>query len=78
VFQVVEAQIHESSVCPDCQKKKAELAEITFLRRKKILMESALLQEKFEEQLYSRDVLTLLGEALRSFPKPSEDPRSLW
>ncbi|XP_028939985.1 LOW QUALITY PROTEIN: uncharacterized protein C8orf48 homolog, partial [Antrostomus carolinensis] len=78
VKQVVEAQIHESSVCPDCQKKKAELAEITFLRRKKILMESALLQEKFEEQLYSRDVLTLLGEALRSFPKPSEDPRSLW
>lgn len=25
-----------------------------------------------------QDVLTHIGEALRSFPKPSEDPRSLW
>ncbi|KAM7094997.1 uncharacterized protein C8orf48 homolog isoform 1-T7 [Ciconia maguari] len=78
VKQVTEAQIHESSVCPDCQKKKAELAKITFLRRKKILVESALIQEKLEEQVYSRDVLTLIGEALGSFPKPSEDPRKLW
>ncbi|KAM6252542.1 uncharacterized protein C8orf48 homolog [Spheniscus humboldti] len=78
VKQVTEAQIHESSVCPDCQKKKAELAKITFLRRKKMLMESALIQEKLEEQIYSRDALTLIGEALRSFPKPSEDPRNLW
>ncbi|KAF1659278.1 hypothetical protein FQA23_0002841, partial [Aptenodytes patagonicus] len=51
---VTEAQIHESSVCPDCQKKKAELAKTTFLRRKKMLMESALIQEKLEEQIYSR------------------------
>ncbi|KAM6057361.1 uncharacterized protein C8orf48 homolog [Theristicus caerulescens] len=78
VKQVTEAPIHESSVCPDCQKKKAELAKITFLRRKKMLMESALIQEKLEEQIYSGDVLTLIGEALRSFPKPSEDPRNLW
>ncbi|XP_055673727.1 uncharacterized protein C8orf48 homolog isoform X2 [Falco peregrinus] len=78
VKQVTEAQIHESLMCPDCQKKEAELAEITFLRQKKILMESALIQEKLEEQIYSRDVLTLIGEALRSFPKPSEDPRNLW
>ncbi|KAM9274545.1 uncharacterized protein C8orf48 homolog isoform 2-T2 [Morus bassanus] len=78
VKQVTEAQIHESSLCPDCQKKKAELAKITFLRQKKMLMESALIQEKLEEQIYSRDVLTLIGEALRSCPKPSEDPRNLW
>ncbi|XP_075291271.1 uncharacterized protein C8orf48 homolog isoform X4 [Opisthocomus hoazin] len=76
--QVTEAQIHEPSVCPDCQKQKAELAEVAFLRQKKSLMESALIQEKLEEQIYSRDVLTLIGEALRSFPKPSEDPRNLW
>ncbi|KFV39354.1 Uncharacterized protein C8orf48, partial [Tyto alba] len=76
--QVTEAQIHESSVCPDCRNKKAELAKITFLRQKKILMESALIQEKLEERIYSRDVLTCIGEALRSFPKPSEDPRNLW
>uniref|UniRef100_A0A8B9M3C1 Uncharacterized protein n=1 Tax=Accipiter nisus TaxID=211598 RepID=A0A8B9M3C1_9AVES len=78
VKQVTEAQIHQSSACPDCWKKEAELAKITFLRRKKILMESALIQEKLEEQIYSRDVLTLIGEALRSFPKPSEDPKNLW
>ncbi|XP_054694898.1 uncharacterized protein C8orf48 homolog isoform X1 [Grus americana] len=78
VKQVTEAQIHESSVCPDCQKKEAELAKVTFLRQKKILMESALIQEKLEEQIYSRDVLTHIGEAVRSLPKPSEDPRNLW
>ncbi|XP_074691496.1 uncharacterized protein C8orf48 homolog isoform X1 [Strix aluco] len=78
VKQVKEAQVHESSVCPDCQNKKAELAKITFLRQKKILMESALIQEKLEEQIYSRDVLTHIGEALRSFPKPSENPMNLW
>eukprot|EP00075_Anas_platyrhynchos_P006491 XP_021122806.2 uncharacterized protein C8orf48 homolog isoform X7 [Anas platyrhynchos] len=76
--QVTEAQVHQSSQCPDCKKKKAELAEIAFLRQKKALVERALLQEKLEEQIYSRDALTLIGETLRSFPKLSEDPRSLW
>ncbi|XP_068552789.1 uncharacterized protein C8orf48 homolog isoform X4 [Anas acuta] len=76
--QVTEAQVHRSSQCPDCKKKKAELAEITFLRQKKALVERALLQEKLEEQIYSRDALTLIGETLRSFPKLSEDPRNLW
>nr|XP_021122806.3 uncharacterized protein C8orf48 homolog isoform X6 [Anas platyrhynchos] len=76
--QVTEAQVHQSSQCPDCKKKKAELAEIAFLRQKKALVERALLQEKLEEQIYSRDVLTLIGETLRSFPKLSEDPRNLW
>ncbi|KFQ21081.1 Uncharacterized protein C8orf48, partial [Merops nubicus] len=78
VQQVIETQIHECSACPDCQEKEAELARIAFLRQKKMLMESALIQEKLEEQIYSTDVLTLLGETLRTFPKPSEDPRSLW
>ncbi|XP_048815167.1 uncharacterized protein C8orf48 homolog [Lagopus muta] len=78
IKQVTEAQVHKSSLCPDCKKKKAELAKITFLRQKKILMERALLREKLEEQIYSRDVLTLIGETLRSFPKLSEDPRNLW
>ncbi|KAM6353912.1 uncharacterized protein C8orf48 homolog [Alca torda] len=78
VKQVTEAQIHESSVCPDCQKKKEELAKTTFLGRMKTIMESALIQEKLEEHIYSSDVLMHIGEALRSFPKPSEDPRNLW
>ncbi|XP_064015388.1 uncharacterized protein C8orf48 homolog isoform X2 [Pogoniulus pusillus] len=78
VKQVTEAEIHQSSVCPDCQKKEAELAEIAFLRRKKVLMENALIKDKLEEQTYSRNLITLLGEALRNLPKPSEDPRNLW
>ncbi|XP_054497609.2 uncharacterized protein C8orf48 homolog [Agelaius phoeniceus] len=78
VKQVTEAEIHEVSTCPDCQQKEAELAKVAFLRQKKTLLEGALIQEKVEEQFYSRDMLTLLGEALRSFPKPSEDPRDLW
>nr|XP_041572145.1 uncharacterized protein C8orf48 homolog isoform X2 [Taeniopygia guttata] len=78
VKQVTEAEIHETSTCPDCQQKAAELAKVAFLKRKKTLLEGALIQEKLEEKFYSRDMLTLLGEALRSFPKPSEDPRDLW
>nr|XP_009683705.1 PREDICTED: uncharacterized protein C8orf48 homolog isoform X2 [Struthio camelus australis] len=78
VQQVTEAVVHKSSLCPDCTKKKAELARITFLRQKKTLVERALLQEKLEEQIYSKNVLTLIGEMLRSFPKLSEDPRNLW
>ncbi|XP_077642702.1 uncharacterized protein C8orf48 homolog [Lonchura striata] len=78
VKQVTEAEIHETSTCPDCLQKEAELAKVAFLRRKKTLLEGALIQEKLEEKFYSRDMLTLLGEALRNFPKPSEDPRDLW
>uniref|UniRef100_A0A8D2PGE0 Uncharacterized protein n=1 Tax=Zosterops lateralis melanops TaxID=1220523 RepID=A0A8D2PGE0_ZOSLA len=78
VKQVTEAEIHEVSTCPECQQKRAELAKVAFLRQKKTLLEGALIQRKLEEQFYSRDMLTLLGEALRSFPKPSEDPRDLW
>ncbi|XP_035180893.1 uncharacterized protein C8orf48 homolog isoform X2 [Oxyura jamaicensis] len=78
IKQVTEAQVHQSSQCPDCKKKKAELAEITFLRQKKALVERALLQEKLEEQFYSRDAITLIGKTLGSFPKLSEDPRNLW
>ncbi|XP_064374149.1 uncharacterized protein C8orf48 homolog isoform X2 [Dromaius novaehollandiae] len=76
--QVTEAVLHKSSLCPDCKKKKAELTKTTFLRQKKTLVERALLQEKLEEQIYSKDALTLIGETLRSFPKLSEDPRNLW
>ncbi|OWK57207.1 Uncharacterized protein C8orf48 [Lonchura striata] len=78
LLQVTEAEIHETSTCPDCLQKEAELAKVAFLRRKKTLLEGALIQEKLEEKFYSRDMLTLLGEALRNFPKPSEDPRDLW
>lgn len=32
----------------------------------------------FHVSFLFQDVLTLIGEALRSFPKPSEDPKNLW
>lgn len=34
--------------------------------------------ETFHVPFLFQDMLTLLGEALSSFPKPSEDPRELW
>nr|XP_031360631.1 uncharacterized protein C8orf48 homolog [Lonchura striata domestica] len=54
VKQVTEAEIHETSTCPDCLQKEAELAKVAFLRRKKTLLEGALIQEKLEEKFYSR------------------------
>ncbi|KAJ6652115.1 hypothetical protein lerEdw1_013344 [Lerista edwardsae] len=47
--QLAEAEMHQPSGCPHCQKKKAELAEDAFLRRKKYLLEKVLLEEKLEE-----------------------------
>ena len=32
----------------------------------------------FHVSFLFQDVLTLIGEALRSLPKPSEDPKNLW
>ncbi|XP_042336406.1 uncharacterized protein C8orf48 homolog isoform X3 [Sceloporus undulatus] len=76
--QLAEMEIHQPSRCPHCTKKKAELAKSAFLRRRKALMEGALLQEKLEEQMYTRDPLTLIGEIHQTLPKLSEDPRNVW
>ncbi|XP_025065600.1 uncharacterized protein C8orf48 homolog isoform X3 [Alligator sinensis] len=78
VKQVTETKVHQTSQCPDCQKKKAELAKVTFLRQRKTLMEGCLLQEKLEEQIYTKDLLTLIGEIHKSLPKLSEDPKNIW
>lgn len=76
--QLAGAEMHQPSRCPHCQKKKAELAEDAFLRRKKTLLENVLLEEKLEERIYTKDSLTLIGEIHKSLPKLSEDPRDIW
>ncbi|XP_003804147.2 uncharacterized protein C8orf48 homolog [Otolemur garnettii] len=77
-IQVTEAKQHISSQCPECNKKRAELAQYTFLKEKKTLLESFLLREKIDEHLYAKDVLTRIGEAHRDLPGLSDDPRIIW
>nr|XP_020734127.1 uncharacterized protein C8orf48 homolog isoform X2 [Odocoileus virginianus texanus] len=76
--QVGTAKQHISSRCPDCIRKRAELAQAAFLRQKKTLLESLLLQEKIDEHLYTKDFLTLIREAHQSLPRLSDDPRRIW
>lgn len=76
--QLAEAEMHQPSQCPHCQKAEAKLAEDAFLRRKKTLMENVLLEEKLEELIYTKDSLTLIGEIHKNFPKLSDDPRDIW
>ncbi|XP_005066686.1 uncharacterized protein C8orf48 homolog [Mesocricetus auratus] len=69
---------HVSSQCPSCNSKRAELARSDFLKRKKTLLESLLLQEKIDEHLHTTDLLTRVGEAHHGFPRLSDDPRIIW
>ncbi|XP_069066613.1 uncharacterized protein C8orf48 homolog [Pleurodeles waltl] len=78
VKQVKELKMHEPSKCPDCLAKKANLAKIDFIRRRKTAVEEVLLQEKLEEQLYLKDSITLIGEIHRTLPKLSDDPQLVW
>ncbi|XP_077000786.1 uncharacterized protein C8orf48 homolog [Tamandua tetradactyla] len=76
--QVVAAKQHISSQCPNCNRKRAELAQSAFLKRKKTLLESFLLQEKIDEHLHTKDFLTYIGEAHKGLPRLSDDPRLIW
>ncbi|XP_036911173.1 uncharacterized protein C8orf48 homolog [Sturnira hondurensis] len=76
--QVASAKQHISSRCPHCNRKRAELAQSAFLKRKKTLLESLLLQERVDEHLHTRDVLTHIGEAHQGLPRLSDDPRMIW
>ncbi|XP_028382741.1 uncharacterized protein C8orf48 homolog [Phyllostomus discolor] len=76
--QVATAKQHISSRCPNCNRKRAELAQSAFLKRKKTLLESFLLQEKIDEHLHTQDFLTLIGEAHQGLPRLSDDPRMVW
>lgn len=69
---------HNSSQCPSCTSKRAELAQSDFLRRRKTLLQSLLLQEKIDEHLHTTDFLTRIGEAHQDFPRLSDDPRVIW
>ncbi|CAH6787224.1 uncharacterized protein C8orf48 homolog [Phodopus roborovskii] len=69
---------HVSSQCPSCISKRAQLARSDFLKRRKTLLESLLLQEKIDEHLHTTDLLTRVGEAHRGFPRLSDDPRIIW
>lgn len=69
---------HVSSQCPSCNSKRAELAQSDFLKRRKTLLESLLLQEKIDEHLHTTDFLTRVGDAHRGFPRLSDDPRVIW
>lgn len=76
--QVATVKQHISSCCPDCNRKRAELAQYTFLKQKKTLLESFLLQAKIDEHLHTKDFLTFIAQAHRGLPKLSDDPRIIW
>ncbi|XP_077163814.1 uncharacterized protein C8orf48 homolog [Paroedura picta] len=78
VKQLAEMEMHQPSQCPECEKKRAELAEEAFLRRKRTLLEGGFLQDKLEEHIYTKDALVLIGEIHQSLPKLSEDPGNIW
>ncbi|KFO38165.1 uncharacterized protein C8orf48 homolog [Fukomys damarensis] len=76
--QMEAAKQHILSQCPSCNKKRAELAQSAFLRQKKTLLESLLLEEKIDEHLHTTDFLTRVGEARQGLPRLLDDPRIIW
>ncbi|XP_041075780.1 uncharacterized protein C8orf48 homolog isoform X1 [Polyodon spathula] len=87
VKQATEVEIHQPSMCSACLSKRAELARESFIQIKKTQLESVLLQEKLEENLYNRvcsqcysptDPICLVGEVLKDLPKLSDDPSKIW
>ncbi|EPQ06394.1 hypothetical protein D623_10033357 [Myotis brandtii] len=76
--QAATVRQHVPSRCPDCNRKRAELAQSAFLKRKKTLLESLLLQEKIDEHLHTKDFLTFIGEVHRGLPRLSDDPGMIW
>ncbi|XP_004382867.1 uncharacterized protein C8orf48 homolog [Trichechus manatus latirostris] len=76
--QVLAAKQHVSPQCHHCNSKRAELAQSAFLEQKKTLLESLLLQQKIDEHLHTKDFLTFIGEAHKSLPRLSDDPRLIW
>uniref|UniRef100_H3AZR1 Uncharacterized protein n=1 Tax=Latimeria chalumnae TaxID=7897 RepID=H3AZR1_LATCH len=78
VRQALGAEMHEPSRCPACLQKKAELMKRNFIKLKKAQVEAAVLREKIEEQIYTRDPITLIGEIQRDLPRPSDSPSEIW
>lgn len=78
VKQEATTKQHISSECLGCNRKRAELAQSTFLKQKKTLLESLLLQEKIDEHIHTKDFLTRVAEAHQDLPRLSDDPRLIW
>ncbi|XP_044124635.1 uncharacterized protein C8orf48 homolog isoform X1 [Bufo gargarizans] len=78
VNQVMKAEMHDPAACPNCCNKKAELAQYQFIRMKKTKLEADLLHKKLEECMYSKDLVTCIGEIHQSLPKPSEEQTTIW
>ncbi|XP_069842978.1 uncharacterized protein C8orf48 homolog [Dendropsophus ebraccatus] len=78
INQVIKTEIHDPAACPDCCNKQAELARCQFIRMKKTKLQSDLLHKKMEEYMYSKDLVTCIGEILQSLPKPSEEKSVIW
>ncbi|EHA98599.1 hypothetical protein GW7_04157 [Heterocephalus glaber] len=76
--QMEAAKQHILSQCPSCNRKRAELAQSAFLRQKKTLLESLLLEEKIDEYLHTTDFLTRVGEAHQALPRLLDEPRIIW
>ncbi|KAG8553789.1 hypothetical protein GDO81_003544 [Engystomops pustulosus] len=78
IDQVIKADMHDPTTCPDCSSKQAELAQCRFIRMKKNKLEADLLHKKMEEHMYSKDLVTSIGEIFQSLPKLSEEQNAIW
>lgn len=71
-------EMHDPKKCEACKKQEAKLAEYEFLKRHKTRIESALLDRKIDDVLWTRDTVMMIGDIARTLPKPSEDPEIIW
>ncbi|XP_053570508.1 uncharacterized protein C8orf48 homolog [Bombina bombina] len=76
--QVAEIKMHCPSTCQDCCNKKSELAKSKFIKMNKTKLETNLLNEKMETLMYSKDLVTCIGEIHQSLPRLSEERSSIW
>eukprot|EP00079_Xenopus_tropicalis_P028241 XP_012823086.1 PREDICTED: uncharacterized protein C8orf48 homolog isoform X1 [Xenopus tropicalis] len=76
--QVAKTGMHQPSTCLHCTTKRAELAKCEFVRRRRTKLEVSLLQSKMEEHLYSKDLLTCIGEIHQSLPRLTDGSSTIW
>ncbi|KAM4696572.1 uncharacterized protein C8orf48 homolog [Rhinophrynus dorsalis] len=76
--QVTETEMHQPSKCPDCCTKQAELAKWQFLKRKRTQLETSLLQERMEQHMHSKDLVSCIGEIHQSLPRLSDESSIIW
>ncbi|XP_056665587.1 uncharacterized protein C8orf48 homolog isoform X1 [Monodelphis domestica] len=69
---------HENAQCLEYTKKKGEVGQKTFRRKKISFMDSALHKEKMEERRHAKDLLSLIEEVHQSLPRLPSDPEAIW